>query len=830
VVARLGRLRRRIRAVLAVTAATRWVVAVVAAAAAFFLADRLLDLPLGVRRFVRLGLLDRPDGMDVPLWLFLLAACALLAVLATRAARGTAPFFAFAAAGLCGLLLWFAVRALRPLGVPLAEEDLALAMERRFRSLNDRLAAALDFERELRDPRRGESPAMMARVVEEATEEVRGLEVARVVSIRRALRWTLGSAAAVLVAVTATVAMPAALSLWARRSLLAEDVAWPRSTTIVAMDLRGDGTLVPHDPALPFRVSVGRPLVVHAQALGDLPDHVTMVDLGDERRPFRRRMIRVNDRPGVHAVEIRDVRRAFSFVLRGGDDDDDQPLWRVEVTVPPQVRDLRSSLEFPAYLARPAEAVEGGSLTVPEGTRVTVSFVADAGLESARVVLGEETVEARPAEGGRHAFSFEATQAMRYRILLRTKDGRESDPAQDTYDVRVEPDRAPRVEWAWPRGPVEVTPNGRVPLLVKALDDHAVASLSMEVRLAEGEVLAVPLVPVAAAEADEVAPDATAPPDGAPAGAREPVAAVDGPFGRATVRAYLPLEIASLVDAAGRPPSAPARISVRFLAKDSKGQERESPWSPLDVYRPADLERSLAGRRTNVRTDMAAALADQVERRRQVEEVAKGPVDEAERDLLKTVQFAQAKIGQDVDRATRGLLSVVNDFVYDRLGAEGPTGKILAILDRHHRATYGEAAEEDGAGARAGDPVFPYAVYDEVVRGWRDRTIFDTSVLDRMLAVVADAVDAAARLALAAERATAAAAGGEPERIQAALAAQGAVVAALERVLESMRSWQSLNDVILAVRRLTEEQSALNATVEKALERDVGASPRRSPR
>jgi hypothetical protein len=194
-------------------------------------------------------------------------------------------------------------------------------------------------------------------------------------------------------------------------------------------------------------------------------------------------------------------------------------------------------------------------------------------------------------------------------------------------------------------------------------------------------------------------------------------------------------------------------------------------------------------------------------------------IGDAERDLLKSIQFNQAKIAQDTDKAVQGLLEIFNAWVYDRLGAEIPNERILAILDRHHRLTYGTAATTEGdeadATARAGDPVFPYAVYDEIVQAWRDREIFDTGLLDRMLVVLGEATDAAARVAPAAHRTAIRVAEGEAE-LERLLEAQDAVIATLDRVLDAMRSWQSLTQVILHLRAILEEQEALNERLESA--------------
>src|SRR5262245_46926784 len=69
---RLAALRRRVRLLLATSGVLRLVAGIAVLAALWFLADRALDLPLGVRRFVRLGLLDRPEDVAALPWLAML--------------------------------------------------------------------------------------------------------------------------------------------------------------------------------------------------------------------------------------------------------------------------------------------------------------------------------------------------------------------------------------------------------------------------------------------------------------------------------------------------------------------------------------------------------------------------------------------------------------------------------------------------------------------------------------------------------------------------------------------------------------------------------------
>jgi len=541
---------------------------------------------------------------------------------------------------------------------------------------------------------------------------------------------------------------------------------------------------------------------------GRVPDEVLLVDRVEGARTLPRRMFPVPDHEGRFQIEIRDIRRPFAFVLHGGDDTDDEPLYRVAITVPPRVLALRASLAYPEYLGRADEEVEGGDLAVPEGTRITVTLESDVPVASARAVLADEVVDAEPVgETGRgFRFAFTATETGRYRILLRTAEGRESDPAADTYEVRVAPDREPRVHWVYPKASVATTPNGRVPLLALATDDHGVNSLELEVKIEDDTVGTWRLRPwEEATDGDE----------GGDAAQERP--GLDGPGGRPEIRVYVPLEIASLANAEGRAPSVSARLKARLVVTDSKGQVTEGPWQGIDVQGPADRQRTLAERRTSVRSQIQGVLEEQRNRRQQVSDLLGVELGDAERDLLKSVQFAQAKMTQDLDQAVRELTGIFNGWVYDRLGAENPTERILALFDRRHRATFGRAAEApspEDARARLGDPVFPYDLYDEVVEAWRERVIFDTGLIDRMLVVIEGAVEAVARRAPAAHDAAVLAAdtGTDLERL---LERQDALIASLEDVIDAMRSWQSLNDVIFQLRRILEEQEALNERLDE---------------
>lgn len=796
---RLARLRARVRRILATAGVGRLLGWAAVLVAVWFLADLLLDLPLGVRRFVRLGLLDRPADLGAAAWLGLGLAATGLLVVTLRHGSPLAGVAAFAVAGVPGVLVLVAARHLvAPLRLPLPDDALALGIEAKFRRLEDRLAAALDFHRELGAPSRGESPAMMARVVEEADAEAATVEVAAVASARTARRAALAGVGATAAAAALLAALGADAALWARRALALEDVGWPRRTTLLAVTVDPDGTERAKDPSTPYVAALGQSLVVLARATGKVPSAVEIVDRvasGDER-PLSHRMRPSTDHPGRFEHEFRDVRSDFTFTVRGGDDDDGEPAYRVLVRVPPRITGHRCDLVFPAYLGLSARRAEGGAVTVPEGTAVTVTFGADAPLARAEAVVGDA---ATPVErdGDAWRFRFEAQATTRYRIRIVTTDGRENDAAADTWDVTVEPDTPPRSEWVFPRGAASpTTAKGRIPLFLDTHDDHGVTDLRLEVLAGASDTPTT--VPLAART--------TAAPE----------AANDRGYGATDVLSYAEVEVGALRDATGKPLAVPTRVQVRAVARDAKGQEAAGPWTAVDVLHVDEVERGLAASRTRAKADVESVRADV----KALEELlahatATGALSDADRLALRDAMVRAGKARADLERAARAVGTVFTTWAYARLGPEVPTETVLALFRRHHLATFSRATDARSAAAagapREADDVFPWALFRAVVAARRDRVVFDTGVLDRMITVTDHVVEAAATRGPAAAEATARLAR-EPSdpALADARAAVAAWRASLDAASVALADWQSLAELTAFVRRLVEEQERVD--------------------
>jgi hypothetical protein len=141
-------------------------------------------------------------------------------------------------------------------------------------------------------------------------------------------------------------------------------------------------------------------------------------------------------------------------------------------------------------------------------------------------------------------------------------------------------------------------------------------------------------------------------------------------------------------------------------------------------------------------------------------------------------------------------------------------------MDRRHRTLFSRpaaaSAPGESAGASGGDEsdVFPWTLYREIVAARRDRLLYDTGILDKMITVLETAVpaadtDAPAAAAAAVEAATKAGA----REIQALADAQDRLAERLASVLKAMSEWQSLSELTLTLRRLIEEQELIDKNI-----------------
>ena len=420
---RLDEVVRRIR-VLRVTAGVGRLTALgLACVLAAYLADRLLDLPLGVR----------------------------------------------ALAGF-GVLVLLAREAWRRIGRPLFRGPDRLDAARLVESVLDlqgRLVSALQLPA-------GAPGSLEHRLAEEAASLADARDLRSVLTAGPSLAdLARGGAAAVVVAALIAFAEPHT-DVFVQRWTL-HDVPWPRDTHLELMlparspvhVLDPDGTLV---------ASRGGTVSVQAAHAGRRPERVELVVEGEDGERVSglslgsggRYLGHVSVRPGD-----------LSLAVRGGDDDGRDNRVPIRVIDPPRLDDPVFRVEPPAYTGQPTEVVPSEGLVVTQGTTITVMGRPQGHATAATLWMlgsGESTELVLSGDGDDQqvngAFVAEVSDTLS--VVLAGEYGLTTpDPGQ--HALLVHEDRPPSLRvFAPARSDVKVTADAVVPVAVMAEDDHGI--------------------------------------------------------------------------------------------------------------------------------------------------------------------------------------------------------------------------------------------------------------------------------------------------------------------------------------------------------------------
>ncbi|MBL9079265.1 MAG: hypothetical protein JNL08_17320 [Planctomycetes bacterium] len=461
----------------------------------------------------------------------------------------------------CLLLASFAVvvvrvvqrQLVRPLAVPLSDEEMALAVERRAPALGQALISSLQFERDLRAGRTAgdESPAMKTVVVDRVRRDAAAIPFAAAIDGPRVRRFLLAAVAtAALFGLWALLA-PASLSIWAQRNLLLGSVDWPRYTTLSFGGMAGE-----------VRLPQGDALTVRVVASGEPPEQV-FVDYefaGGDRGTEP--MSRTGD--GEFTWTLDAVLADARLRVQGGDA---LPIeLQVRIVERPRVDDLAVRVTYPDYMEREPHVVPAteGELRLPKGARLDVSGRSQKPLEQAFLLFGSDLQVplAVAADAASFAGTFEpvASGLLVVDVVDRDRLGAGTPPK---LLLRVGDDRPPAIEFRLRGIGASITAHARIPGDLKVKDDFGLRATVAETRHAEDATSDTPT-------------DGTAP---APA---MPFAAAAASFGDALVRSALRYETTAAVDltqwnkvadenAAANPIRPGMLFSLRFAATDNFG-------------------------------------------------------------------------------------------------------------------------------------------------------------------------------------------------------------------------------------------------------------------
>ncbi len=694
-----------------------------------------------------------------------------------------------------GVLGWairrFLVTPLRRTVTDLRDEELALAVEARVPSLQDRLVGALQWERILADPECGESEAMMRASVEEASSAVRAVRAADLTDARAARSSLLAGCAAAAVLVVGAGFAGEEVLLWARRSLLLIDEPWPQRTTLVVLGF---------DPGTPRTVTIGEDLPVQVRVEGAVPDdgvtihYQTLPSEGGRIDRDVRPMLASAEDPRSFAFVFHEVPASFRFWVTGGDDVDGEPRFTVDALVPPAIEDVAADLVFPPPTGLPPEHRAEGDLEVPAGTKADLTVRANVALRSAAFVHPAGATPrplALDPDGRTVRISVVVRETSDWRLDLEGADGARGNPSRNTRRFTALPDPRPEVRMLLPTTRTFSVADGRVPVKVRATDNYSLEKVALEVVPGRGRPdVEIPLAVF-----------------GGSAASGDPPALEGGPAPRPVREAtgYRLLDLAALAPPEGEK-GIPLEdeVMVRGTALDNGGSTAATEQVAIQITDPAEMLRRLTQKQTRIREDLDA-LSRHVEGARlgavrARDALAAGALAPVDRESLRVPGSLAARGQREAEGLADSLGDVLltyalNRLVENRVGAD----RIVSLTDEWLRE------DADPAG-----PALKPALWRRLAAAHASRQIDDTGILGSLLEGLglSDRLAAGPATVLR-ERLDALAAGAAPDPRAAAAEAVKAAdesIALIREIRSHLQEWETLHEILEAARSLLEQQ------------------------
>lgn len=367
-----------------------------------------------------------------------------------------------------------------PLKRRASDAELAMYVEQHAPALKQSLISAVH---EMGQPAgRQASPALTARVVDQAARALAPLASERAIERPREARAQKVLGAGLLAAILLLAFGPSGLRDSARILFAPWSVAIAATPPAPVVNVEPGDADVPRGGALDIRAELA-----HFSA-----DGAELVFRSDSAAEWTRIPL------GRDSAEARFAGRLFDLVedteyyveamgIRSG-------TFHLRITDLPAVTKLAVELRFPAFTNLPPERDEdGGDIAAVAGTLAIVEPTLSMPVRAGSLVFDDGRVVPLIADdAGKLSGRFTLVRSGFYRVDLESADGRKVSGGVQ-YAVEVLEDRGPTVSITAPGRDTKVTALEEVTIETKASDDHGVASLELRYRVNGGEERSVVL-------------------------------------------------------------------------------------------------------------------------------------------------------------------------------------------------------------------------------------------------------------------------------------------------------------------------------------------------
>ena len=293
----------------------------------------------------------------------------------------------------------------------------------------ERIISAVELAESEMERQPGISSWMVARTIQLAEEEIRGVDARALIKLEPAIvAWKRATAG--LAVVLAGCLIPGIAS----RALLALD---PSGSTLVLSNLQ-----LRVDPG-DCRIRQGTPLEITASG-NNLPETLKTRVRWDDG--FQEIVAMQHVATNRFTLRLPSVSQGFRYSVQAADAE--SAVFSVNVEVPPRIAHMQLQIEPPAYPHWTNRTVEGGSADFLEGSRVRLMLeTADEKVTEADWISDYPQLRRFKVEDTRLALDLQPTNPVTYQVKLTGANKLELAPAQ-RWTLRPLPDQPPTVQLA----------------------------------------------------------------------------------------------------------------------------------------------------------------------------------------------------------------------------------------------------------------------------------------------------------------------------------------------------------------------------------------------
>lgn len=366
------------------------------------------------------------------------------------------------AARLVWLYVW------RPLRVHIGPADIAHLVERRFPHLASSLISAVRFAAGEVGAAAVNSRTLMAAVVAGAGQRAGEVDFDVVIDARRARRSTAVAGGLLLAVLTGGLLAPDMARLWWQRSVLLQDVPWPRRTRLVVENR--DGTLFG---------ARGDDVVIHATAEGVQPREVEMQYRTVSGAQGREAMVTVGN-PGSYRYRytFKNAQEDLTFSLRGGDDRTEE--FTLRLLERPRVVETALEVTPPGYTRLEKLTLGDGqrAVQVLKGATVAIRVRTNKPVVTAVLRAGDNDAALALEDGERLVARVSPAETTTYHFHLVDEVGLENrHPVR--FSIRVLRDDPPIARLKLRGAGEMVTTEALLPIEVEFADTHGLAEVAL---------------------------------------------------------------------------------------------------------------------------------------------------------------------------------------------------------------------------------------------------------------------------------------------------------------------------------------------------------------